>query len=118
MNFKTDENIPVEVVQILPGHGHDAISVIDQSLAGHPDPDVSQVCRAEQRAIVTLDLDFADVRVYPPEQFSGLIVLRPGRQNVPAIERLAEQMVLYLATEPLVGQLWIVEEHRLRIRGG
>ena len=35
MNFKTDENLPVEVVQILAGHGHDALSVIDRSLAGH-----------------------------------------------------------------------------------
>jgi predicted nuclease of predicted toxin-antitoxin system len=118
MKFKTDENLPVEVVEILTRHGHDALSVIDQRLAGHPDPDVAQVCRSEQRALVTLDLDFADMRVYPPDQYAGLIVLRPRAQTIPAIERLAEQMVRYLASEPLAGNPWIVEEQRLRIREG
>lgn len=118
MKFKTDENLPVEVVQILVRHGHDALSVIDQSLAGYPDLGVAQVCRTEQRALVTLDLDFADVRVYPPDQYAGLIVLRPRSQTVPAIERLAEQMIRYLASETLDGHLWIVEEQRLRVRGG
>lgn len=116
MRFKTDENMPVAVVEFLVRHGYDAISVIDQNLAGHPDLNVAQVCRAEQRALVTLDLDFADKRAYPPDQYAGLIILRPSRQSIPAIERLAEQMVRYLATEPLVGRLWIVEEQRVRIR--
>ena len=62
--------------------------------------------------------DFADVRVYPPDQYAGLIVLRPRAQTIPAIERLAEQMVRYLASEPLSGHLWIVEEQRLRVREG
>jgi predicted nuclease of predicted toxin-antitoxin system len=118
MKFKTDENMPVEVAQILAQHEHDALSVIDQKLAGHPDRELASVCRAEQRAFVTLDLDFADVRVYPPSQYAGLIVLRPRAQNIPAIERLAEQMVQYLVSEPLAGHLWIVEEQRVRIREG
>jgi hypothetical protein len=67
---------------------------------------------------VTVDFDFANVRVYPPDQYSGLIVLRPRAQTIPAIESLTEQMVRYLASEALVGQLWIVEEQRVRIREG
>jgi len=93
MKFKTDENMPVQVAEILVRHGYDAINVIDQNLAGHPDLNVAQVCRTEQRALVTLDLDFADKRVYPPDQYAGLIVPRPSRQSIPAIERLAELMV-------------------------
>lgn len=118
MKFKTDENLPVEVAEILIQHGHDALSVIDQGLADHPDPDVAQACRTEQRVLVTLDLDFADVRVYPPDQFAGLVILRPGIHTIPAIKNLAEQMLRYLASEPLIGFLWIVENQRLRIREG
>jgi hypothetical protein len=36
VKFKTDENLPVEMVEILARHGHEALSVIDQSLAGRP----------------------------------------------------------------------------------
>jgi predicted nuclease of predicted toxin-antitoxin system len=111
---KTDENLPGEVVEVLARHGHDAISVIDQRLAGHPDTEVAHVCQAVGRALVTLD--FADVRADPPDQFAGLIVLRPRTQTIPAIEHLTEQRVRDLHNEPLVGHLWIVEEQRLRIR--
>ena len=37
MRFKTDENIPLEAVDLLRVGGHDALSVFDQSLAGRPD---------------------------------------------------------------------------------
>ncbi len=117
MRFKTDENLPIEVAELLRRHGHDALSVIDQQLAGHPDPDVARVCQAEKRALVTLDLDFADMRAYPPGLYSGLVVLRPGMQAIPMILRLVEQMIQLLASEPLDGHLWIVEEQRVRIRG-
>jgi predicted nuclease of predicted toxin-antitoxin system len=118
MNFKTDENLPVEVAELLRQLGHDALSVGEQQLAGHPDTDVAAICQSEQRALVTLDLDFADVRAYPPAAYSGLVVLRPRLQTVSAIGRLAEQMVRCLDAEPLAGRLWIVEEQRVRIREG
>jgi hypothetical protein len=60
--------------ELLRLYGHDALSVIDQQLAGRPDPDVARVCQAEKRAFMTLDLDVADVRAYPPNLYSGLVV--------------------------------------------
>jgi predicted nuclease of predicted toxin-antitoxin system len=65
MRFKVDENLPIEVAELLRQHQHDALTVLDQQLGGHPDPDVAQVCLVERRALVTLDLDFSDIRHYP-----------------------------------------------------
>ena len=118
MKFKTDENLPVEVVDLLRQKGHDAESVMDQQLAGHPDGDVAAVCQAEQRALVTLDLDFSDIRSYPPEDYEGIIVLRPVLQTISSILRLTTRAVSLVDTEPLAGNLWIVDEHQVRIRGG
>ena len=118
MKFKTDENLPVEVVDLLRQAGHDALSVMDQQLAGHPDGDVAAVCQAEQRALVTLDLDFSDIRSYPPEDYEGIIVLRPVLQTISSILRLTTRAVSLVETEPLAGRLWIVDEHQVRIRGG
>jgi predicted nuclease of predicted toxin-antitoxin system len=39
----------------------------EQGLAGVADPAVAAVRQVEKRAIVTLDLDFSDIRRYPPE---------------------------------------------------
>ena len=76
MKFKVDENLPLEVAGSLRQAGHDAATVWDQSLAGSPDRDIAAVCQTEGRALLTLDLGFADIRTYPPERFPGPIVLR------------------------------------------
>lgn len=114
--FKTDENLPIEVAELLRQAGHDVQTVLDQSLGGEPDPRIADVCRAEGRALVTLELDFSDIRTYPPADYPGLIVLRPATQTIPNLTRLVSQVIALLATEPLAGRLWIVDETQVRIR--
>jgi predicted nuclease of predicted toxin-antitoxin system len=118
MRFKTDENLPVEVAELLRQSQHDARTVPEQQMAGQTDVQVAQVCRSESRALVTLDLDFSDIRHYPPEDYNGIIVLRPAVQNRSSLIRLINQVQALLAQEPLHGRLWIVDDHRVRIRGG
>jgi predicted nuclease of predicted toxin-antitoxin system len=118
MKFKTDENMPVEAADDLRQAGHDAVTVADQRLAGQPDVQVADACRAEGRAVVTLDLDFSDIRVYPPSDYAGIIVLRPSVQTITNIRRLVGNVIALLPTEPLAGHLWIVDEGQIRIRAG
>jgi len=100
MNFKTDENLPLEVVDLLRREGHDVLSVVDEQLAGHSDKDVAAVCQAEQRALLTLDLDFSDIRGYPPEDYFGIVVVRPSLQTISAILQLTGR----IAGLPLVAR--------------
>jgi predicted nuclease of predicted toxin-antitoxin system len=79
MKFKVDENLPMEVAKQLVTAGHDALTVSDQQLSGHVDSEVIDVCRNEGRALVTLDLGFADIRAYPPAAYPGIVVLRLAR---------------------------------------
>ncbi len=76
MKFKIDENLPLQFAQALKSVGHDAVTVVQEGLSGTPDPEVMSVCRSEDRIIVTLDVDFADIRSYPPEDTPGIIVFR------------------------------------------
>jgi hypothetical protein len=68
MRLKLDENLPVEATRLLRASGHDAWSVVDQHLQGTADDALDRVCRDEGRILVTLDLDFSDIRSYPPAQ--------------------------------------------------
>ena len=81
MNFKLDENLPIEATLLLRERGHEAHSVHDEYLRGAADPSIAQVCQQEHRILITLDLDFADIRHYPPALYFGLIVLRLARQD-------------------------------------
>ncbi len=81
MRFKTDENLPIEVAQLLVNSGYDVKTVNEQQLQGAKDSVIFDVCNNEQRILVTLDLDFADINIYPPEKSPGIIVLRVGRHS-------------------------------------
>lgn len=116
MKFKTGENLPVEVAGLLQDAGYDAVSVFDQELSGEIDRTIAHVYQQEQRVLLTLDLDFADIRAYPPQQYAGIVVLRSRRQDKQVVLALAERVVKALKSEALSQKLWIVDEQRIRIR--
>lgn len=116
MRFKIDENLPSEVVDLLREAGHDAVSVLDQGFKGSSDEEVAQVAADEGRALITLDLDFSDIRAYPPPDYAGLIVLRPRDSNKYHLLNLLTRLLPVLEEEAVVRALWIVEDDRLRIR--
>jgi predicted nuclease of predicted toxin-antitoxin system len=116
MKFKIDENLPVEVALLLKASGFDSITVLEQDLGGQPDFNIAQICQQEDRILVTIDLDFADIRAYPPSEFPGLIVLRLSRQDKFHVLDVCERLISVLDQEQIEQKLWIVEDHRLRIR--
>jgi len=61
LKFKVAENLPKECVSILREAGFEADSVPDEKLSGAGDSALSERCRAEDRVLMTLDLDFANV---------------------------------------------------------
>jgi predicted nuclease of predicted toxin-antitoxin system len=118
MRCKLDEHLPLEIKDLLTQQGHDAVTVAEQGLAGTGDADVAQICRNEGRALLTLDLDFSDIRAYPPEDYHGIVVFRPAEQSITTLVRLTTRLLPLLEREPLVRHLWIVEDNRVRIREG
>jgi predicted nuclease of predicted toxin-antitoxin system len=116
VRFKVDENLPREVVDILHNAGHDATSVLDQLLGGKPDSVLMQVCADELRAFITEDLDFADLRRFPPTVYCGIVVFRLHRPSLRAAMEATEMLLRQFDVEELIGKLIIVEPDRLRIR--
>lgn len=116
MNFKIDENLPVEAAELLRQAGHNATTVMEQGLAGSSDINLASVCQQENRALITLDVDFADIQAYPPAEFSGLIVLRLRRQDKPYVLQRLTRLIRMFSTEALERHLWIVEEEQVRVR--
>jgi predicted nuclease of predicted toxin-antitoxin system len=118
VKFKLDENLPSDVGGLLRAEGHDAHSVLDENLRGAADPSIAKVCQDEARILVTLDLDFAHIRNYPPQDYHGIIVLRLARQDTDTALAIIPRVLALLLTEPIAQRLWIVDDTRTRIRGG
>ncbi len=116
MRFKVDENLPVETAEALRQAGYDAVTVLEQKYGGSADAQLANLCQHEGRMLVTLDIDFADIRAYPPAEFPGLVVLRLRQQDKPHVLDVLAHLIPLLGQEPLERYLWIVEEKRVRIR--
>ncbi len=117
MKFKLDENLSPSLAALFAADGHEAHSVVQQALGGQPDERVIDVCRREQRALITLDLDFSNILAYPPAKFTGIVVLRLADQAHITVEAALRRVLDLLPQEPVTGTLWIVEDRRIRIRG-
>ena len=118
MRLKIDENLPADCAALLRESGFEADTVVDEGLEGTTDPSIASRCRAESRVLVTLDLDFSNVQAYPPTLHSGIIVLRPKRQDKGTVLLLMQRVVLALTSRRPAGELWIVEPDRIRFRTG
>ncbi|MBN1900752.1 DUF5615 family PIN-like protein [Candidatus Sumerlaeota bacterium] len=116
MKFKIDENLPIELASILNDAGHDALTIHDENLGGYNDPDISIICKNEARTLITLDLDFSDIRVYPPDEYPGIIVFRVHRQDKPFVIGILDKLLPLFEKEDPQSHLWIVEENQVRIR--
>lgn len=116
MKFKIDENLPAEFAVTLVNAGHDAQTVGAEMLSGADDELLFSHCEAEERILVTLDLDFANLQAYPPGTHAGIVVFRPGSQDKLTLLNLLKRLLpLFDSTSPRK-QLWIVERNRVRIR--
>ena len=117
MRFKLDENLPIEAAELLNGQGHDATTVYSEKISGAMDATLALICQTENRIFVTLDLDFADIRAYPPRDYPGLIVLRLKQMDIHYVMDFFPRLLKLVAVEPIEHLLWIVDEEKLRIRG-
>lgn len=115
MNFKIDENVPPEVLTLLRSALHDAMTVMQQGLSGAPDNEIQRICAEEKRALITCDLDFQNVKRYPPDKSAGIVVLHV-KQNKPNILAAIRRILPFLYEANLRGRTWIVGESSLRIR--
>lgn len=116
LRVKLDENLGRSHVELLRRAGYAADRLTDQGLGGATDEAVwAHVC-AEERFLITLDLDFSDVRRFPPGTHPGVLLLRPrsrGRQAVlDALTRVLREHPL----DRLRGCLAVADGAHTRVR--
>jgi predicted nuclease of predicted toxin-antitoxin system len=75
MKFKIDENLSESTKQLILKQHFDCHSVHDEGIAGGSDTTLIDLCRLENRHLLTLDVDFADIVRYPPENYSGITAI-------------------------------------------
>jgi predicted nuclease of predicted toxin-antitoxin system len=116
MKFKLDENFGTQTVPIFSDFGHDVETVRDESLSGARDRVIFDASIREERCLLTLDLDFADVLRFPSHETLGIAVVRlPKHASQGVLSLLVRTLLVALQARSIIGRLWIIETGRIRI---
>ena len=113
---KLDENLGETHAQLLRRANHSADRVTEQGLSGAADPAVWQKAVEEERFFITLDLDFADVRRFPPGTHPGLLLIRPRNNSRDAVTEILERVIHENPLDTLKGGFVVADRNHTRIR--
>lgn len=84
-------------------------------MRGASDDVVARTCQDHGMCLITMDLGFAQIIAYPPQQYPGIIVLRHSAPTLAGMNQLVRQLATALRERSPKGNLWIVEPGRIRV---
>jgi len=113
VKIKLDENLSRYLKGQLAQLGHDVSTALEEGLLGRLDIDVGTAAKSEDRMILTLDLDFADLRKFPPGSHPGVILFRPRSMGPSAVNQFVLKFTQQTELTELARCLVVVEPHRI-----
>ena len=76
MKLLLDENVSPLFVEKIKEYYPDSLDIYDIGYAGRSDNENFEFLIDHEYVLMTFDLDFSDIRKFPPELVEGIIVLR------------------------------------------
>lgn len=116
LKFLADIGISTKAVAFLRTHGYDAIHLIDEQLERLSDEQIIRKAKAEDRVVLTHDLDFGDLMAASGDTIPSIVIfrlpdMRPNNVNTHLM------IVLYDYKELLhSGVILSVTQGRIRVR--
>lgn len=118
MNFFADECVYPTTVTALRSWHHSVETAQDAGLLGQDDPMLLAHAVERGQILITNDLDFGDIRRYPPSHHCGVIVLRIRPKNVDRVHSVLRQFPETTTQQEMQKALVIVDAVKYRIRRG
>jgi predicted nuclease of predicted toxin-antitoxin system len=116
VKLKLDENLSRHLKHGLTLLGHDVATTADEGLLSQPDTIIATEAKREGRILLTLDIEFADLRKHPPGRHPGIILFRPRSFGPLAVNHFVEQFMSRLDLEPVRGCIVVVDATKVRVR--
>ncbi len=116
MKLKLDENLSRHLKPILEEQNFDVPTVSDEGLLSQDDTTIGRAAKTEGRMLFKLDIEFGDLRKYPPGTHPGIILFRPRSFGPLAVNRFVQEFAKDADLEQFVGCVVVVDPSRVRVR--
>jgi predicted nuclease of predicted toxin-antitoxin system len=75
--LKLEENLSRHLKLLLTALEYDTITAQEQGLLSKPDTAIAAAAKDEERILLSLDVEFGNLKKYPPGSHPGIILFRP-----------------------------------------
>jgi predicted nuclease of predicted toxin-antitoxin system len=116
MNLFADECVYKVTVDLLRSWGHDVLTAQEVGLSGKPDEEILAYAVRHERVLITIDMDFSNIRHYTPELHKGIVITKIRPHNAEAVHKVLEYLLNNIEPERLGRSLVIVDQRKYRIR--
>ena len=114
--IKLDENFSPYLAETFRAAGHDAHSVLEENLSGSDDLIIYQTILAENRLLITFDLDFGEILALGVIARPSVVIFRLSDERADFVNQRIEWMLSEQAEALASGALILVEDARYRVR--
>ena len=116
MKFLVDMPVTPRAVDHLETAGHEAVHAAAIGLFSASDARILEVARAEQRVVVTADLDYPRLLAIHSAESPGVILFRGGSYSDEEMLALLARILVRAGELDFEHSITVVDQHRIRHR--
>jgi predicted nuclease of predicted toxin-antitoxin system len=116
MQFLADMGISLRTVDWLKDKGYDTVHLRDQGLQRLPDDEILEKAKLENRILLTVDLDFAQLLAISQSALPSVILFRLGNENYDQINDRLDILLTVCADDLNTGAMISVNTSGFRVR--
>jgi predicted nuclease of predicted toxin-antitoxin system len=116
MKFFADECVYAATTQLLRTRQQDVVTAQDAGLSGKSDEEILAYAVEHGRVLITIDMDFSNIRRFPPKSYIGIIVLKIRPRTAEKVHNVLEQVLRELDDEQLSKSLVMIDQGKYRVR--
>src|SRR6267378_2206490 len=116
MKLLADECVYNDTTQLLRSWDYDVLTAQEADLAGKSDENVLAYAVRHQRILITIDMDFSNLRRFPPRSYIGIIVSKIRPRIAEKIHAVLQQVLREVDEQRLSKSLVIIDQSKYRVR--
>lgn len=116
VKFLADECVGLPTIYFLKEEGYSVTTSTEAGLNSKQDMEVLSWAIKEKRILITEDIDFGNIILYPPKLHHGIILLRFRHRLENEIHAILTKLLKELPTKDFNKTLIIVDAEKYRVR--